>query len=420
VTADPVPSGKLGRAFGLLWAGQTASLLGDQVTLIALPLIAVAYTAASTFDVGLLATCLRAPFLLIGLPAGVWVSRLGLRRSMIAADALRLSVIAMLPVAIWSGVRSVALLLVAALLLGFGTVFFQVAYQSLVPELLPDRRHWHRANTRLSLSESSSQLVGPAGGGLLVGLLTSPGALVMDAVTYAVSVATLTATGRGNAGTVAPSASTKTEVLAGLRYVRSTPVLNSIMWTGAAYNLGAAMYESLLVVFAVRHLGLSPAGLGVALGAGGVGFPIGGALVGRLTRRLGLGQTLIWAAVPSVGGMLVSALATNGQPALWLAAGTLLIGVGQGIFAVNAITIRQLAAEPSMQARATSVHRFVSWGALSVGSLLAGLIGRGFGVRPTMLMTGAVSSACFWPLLASPLRTIRTADDIRGDGTSVT
>jgi MFS family permease len=199
--------------------------------------------------------------------------------------------------------------------------------------------------------------------------------------------------------------------MAGLRYVRGTPVLNAIMWTGAAYNLGAAMYESLLVVFAVRHLHLSPTGLGLALGAGGVGFPIGGALVGRLTRLLGLGPALIWAAVPSVGGILVAAAATSGGPAVWLAAGTLLIGVGQGVFAVNAITLRQLAAEPSLQARATSVHRFVSWGALSVGSLFAGLIGRAFGVRPTMLLAAVVASACFWPLLASPLRSIRSADD---------
>lgn len=416
ITAPARPArGRLGRPFALLWAGQTASMIGDQVTLIALPLLAVRYAAASTFDVGLLGTCLRLPFLLIGLPAGIWVSKIGLNRSMVIADVARGLAVGLLPAAALAGVSSLPELSAVALVVGTGTVFFQVSYQSVVPDLIADQWRWHAANTRLSLSESMALLLGPALGGVIVSWWAPPGALFADMLTYAVSVTTLLviAHGRGARaaarpavpGAVAsPRVPLRRQIADGLRYVRRSPVLNSIMWTGAAYNLGSAMYDSLLIVFAVRVLGLTPARLGIAIGLGGIGFPVGSMISGRVNARLGLGPALIAAAVPSVGGLLVAACATGRPAALVLAAGTMLVGLGQGCFAVNAITLRQLASSDEMRARATSVHRFVSFGALPAGSLLAGLIGQYWGIRPAMILAGLISATCAWPLLASPLR----------------
>jgi MFS family permease len=183
------------------------------------------------------------------------------------------------------------------------------------------------------------------------------------------------------------------------------------MWIGAAYNLGSAMYDSLLVVFAVHVLHLTPTRLGLAVALGGAGFPIGSALSGRVNRRLGIGPALIAAAVPSVGGLVVAATAAGPQPGWFLTLGTLLVGVGQGCFAVNAITLRQFASGPEMRARATAVHRFVSWGALPVGSLAAGIIGQAFGIRTAVITAGVISASCFWPLLRSPLRTTLTPED---------
>jgi MFS family permease len=176
------------------------------------------------------------------------------------------------------------------------------------------------------------------------------------------------------------------------------------MWTGAAYNLGAAMYDTLIVIFAVRTLHMSTAELGVVIGLGAVGFPLGSLLSRYANAHLGLGRSLVWAAVPSVGGLLVGALAGGARPQIALAAGTLLVGLGQGCFAVNAITLRQLNSEPQMRARASAVHRFLSWGALPLGSVAAGLLGAKFGIRVAMVTSGVVAALCFAPLLRSPLR----------------
>lgn len=406
----------MGLPFGLMWVGQSASLLGDQVTLIALPLLATGYAAASTFDVGVLGMCLRLPFLLVGLPAGVWVTRFGLLRSMIAADIARGLAIGLLPALALAGLARMPLLLTAAAVVGMGTVFFQVSYQSLIPELISDEGRWHAANTRLSLSESVALLCGPALGGLIVGLCAPPGALAVDAGTYAASVATLVAVAsrsRRSRPVSLPRShgSLRAEIVDGLRYVRRSPILNALMWVGAAYNLGSAMYDSMLIVFAVHVLHLSPFRTGLAVALGGVGFPLSSALSGRINRRLGLGPSLIAAGVPSVAGLIVASLAV-GRYSWWLLAlGTLLVGLGQGCFAVNAITLRQFAAASAMRARATAVHRFVSWGALPVGALAAGVAGQLFGIRAAVIAAGLISASCFWPLLRSPLRRTLTAQD---------
>src|SRR5450755_1994001 len=155
------PRGRGRRALRLLWAGQSVSLLGDQVTVLALPLAALT-GGASVAQVAVLVGATRAPFLLLGLPAGVWVSRVGLRRSMLLADLLRAVALLSLPVAAAFGAMSYLLLLAVAVALGCGSVMFQVAYQSLTPLLVEDIGLLRSANTRLTASEALAVIGGPA------------------------------------------------------------------------------------------------------------------------------------------------------------------------------------------------------------------------------------------------------------------
>ena len=401
---------RFGRSFQLLWAGQSASLIGDQITLIALPLVAVTFAHATPAGVGLLGACLRIPFLLVGLQAGVWVVRIGLARSMLAADIVRGLAIALVVIAVGVGAADLWLLVIAVSAVGVATVFFQVSYQSFVPEIVPQEDLWHGANTRLTLSESLSLLIGPAVGGLVIGLLTLRGALVLDVMTYAASVISLAlivvrrASNRTGEPATNARVATRRAVWEGMRYVSRSPVLRAIMWTGAAYNLGAAMFETLLVLFGIQTLHAGPAEVGLAIGIGGIGFPLGSLLSSRFNSRVGMGPALIWAAIPSVAGILVSALAF-GPPALAIvAAGVFIVGIGQGCFGVNAVTLRQRYSSPEMRARATAVHRFVSWGALPGGALLGGFVGQVAGLRSALVCASVIASMCFIPLLCSPLR----------------
>ncbi|MEU8122522.1 MFS transporter [Spirillospora sp. NPDC049024] len=393
------------RDFRLLWAGQSVSLVGDQVFLLALPLAALQELHSGTMEIAVLAALGRLPFLLIGLPAGVWVARLGMRRSMLGADLMRALAVLSLPVAAWLDVLTLPHLLLVALVTGIGMVFFQVAYQSYTPTLIADDERLHAANTRLSVSESTSLLVGPGIAGVIVSSMGAARALLTDACSYLVSVLTLALIGQRDPVLAVPveRRPLRREVLDGLRFVARHPVLRPIMVCGALYNLGVAMYDSLLAVFAVKHLGLDAWLLGVALGVGGSGFPLGGLLARSMADRFGIGPSLTIAGVPSVLGLAIGAASAGPWPGVLLAAGTFVNGIGQGMFAVNAITIRHLATPPELATRATAVHRFLTWGTLPIGSAAAGLVGTTFGLRAAMLAAAATAAVCMLPLLARPL-----------------
>lgn len=394
------------RDFRLLWGGQSVSLIGDQVFLLALPLAALQELHASTMQVAGLAALAKLPFLLIGLPAGVWVARLGMRRAMLGADVVRALAVLTLPLAVWFGVLTLPHLLLVALATGIGMVFFQVAYQSYPPMLITDDRQLHAANTRLSFSESTALLIGPGLAGVVISALGAARALLVDASSYLFSVLTLAAIRHGEPAPTIPAVrrSLWQEVRDGSRFVANHPVLRPIMVCGALYNLGVAMYDSLLAVFAVRHLDMDPWLLGVALALGGVGFPLGSLLARWLAERFGIGPSLILAGVPSVLGLAIGASAYGRLSVPLLAAGTLVNGIGQGSFAVNALTIRHLVTPPDLATRATAVHRFVTWGVLPVGSAIAGLVGTAFGLRAAMLTAAGTAALCMIPLLGRSLR----------------
>ena len=403
----PSPRGRSRRALRLLWAGQSVSLLGDQVTLLALPLAALA-GGASGARVAVLVGATRAPFLMLGLPAGVWVNRVGLRRSMLLADLLRAVALLSLPVAAVFGTMSYLLLLTAAVTLGCGSVLFQVAYQSLTPLLVEDMDLLRSANTRLTASEALAVIGGPALAGLLAGTIGAARALAVDAVSYLVSAGTLTALRAPEDRPARSQSSMRAEIHAGLRYVLGNAPLRAVLWSSMLFNAGLAGYEALLVVFAIQHLGLSPAVLGLAVGIGGAGVPIGLLLSGPVERRLGVGPVLILSAALSGAGLLIAGTAGGRLSAAVIGLGTFITAVGGGAWGLTALTTRQTLSLPDMRAITTAVFRWATYGVLPLGALLAGLSASLLGPRPAILLAGAISQLCVIPLLRSPLRTLRT------------
>lgn len=325
-----VPAGRrpIGRAVRLLWAGQTVSLLGDQVTLLALPVVALA-AGASVTEVAMLAAAGRAPFLVLTLPAGVWVRRIGLRRSMLVADLVRAAAVASVPLAGALATVTYPHLLAVAVVLGAAAALFQVAYQSLTPLLTDDPDQLRSANARLTGSEAVALSTGPASAGLLVAAVGAARALVVDAVSYLVSALTLAAL-RVPRDRPAPARSgpgLRGEMAAGARCVLASPPLRAILVSSVLFNTGFAGYEALLVVFAVHHLGVSVATLGLVLGLGGLGVPVGLLAARPLERRRGTGFVLLASGTLSGTGLVVTALATAVP---MVALGTFVTAVGGG------------------------------------------------------------------------------------------
>ena len=408
VTAGLRPRRRTSSAVRLLWLGQSLSLLGDRVTVLALPLAALA-VGASVSQVAVLVGATSAPFLLLGLPAGVWVGRIGLRRSMLVADVMRAAALASLPAGALLGTVSYVQLLIVALLVGCASVLFQVAYQSLTPLLVNNADELRSANTRLTTSEAVSLTVGPAGAGLLIGAVGAVRALAFDAASFVFSAGTLVLLKAPADLPASKKLPMYAEIRAGVRYMLGSPPLRAVLWSSVLFNIGQAGYEALIVVFAVQRLGLSPTTLGLAIGIGGVGVPLGMLVSGPVQRRLGVGPVLIGSGGLSGAGLLVVSLAPTGRLAAdVIVTGAFISAVGGGAWGLTALTTRQTLSPLDMRAMVTAVFRWATYGVVPLGAVAAGLAATVLGVRPALIVAGVVAQLCVVPLLLPSVRKLRS------------
>lgn len=399
------------RDFLLLWGGQSVSELGSAVTLLALPLTAVVALRASTFQVGALTSAVNAAFLIVALPAGAVVDRLAKRRLMVWCDAARMLVIGSIPVTAALGVLSMAQLYAVALVSGLGTVFFDVAYQSYLPELI-GREHLVDGNGKLQTTAEGARLAGPGLGGALVGLVGAATAMAADAASFAVSVASLLlirarATAPEPVPVAAPRPRLRTEVMAGLSFVRREPILRKIVACTGTSNLFGGVTIALEIIFLVRVLHVPPAYTGLVVALSAVGGIAGGILSGRLARWFGSAR-IIWVSILGfgAGGILVP-FATPG----W---GVALFVLGWGSFSfsgvvynVAQVSYRQAVCPPELLGRMNAAVRWIVWGTIPLGGLLGGALGSMLGVRPA-LAVGAIGgwAGGLW-VFFSPLRRMR-------------
>ena len=268
--------------FRRFWSAQSISYLGDQVTLIALPLVAVLAVHATTAEVGYLATASMLPMFVLGIHACHWVDRARRRRLvLVSADLARVLLLASVPVADALGGLSMAQLYCVAALSGAAAVLFDVGAASVVPALVPDGQRM-TGNSLLRGSYSFSWVAGPGLGGLLVQLLTAPFALVFDTASFLASAALIRTVRipEARAGDRDPAG-----VTAGLRFVARQPVLRAYLACCTVHSFCYAIYFTLLIVFAVRQLHLAPAQIGLAIGACAMGALAGSVLTARITRR---------------------------------------------------------------------------------------------------------------------------------------
>jgi MFS family permease len=394
----------------LLWSGQTVSEIGSQVTVLALPLVALVVLRATTLQVGLLSTAVTSAFLLIALPAGVLVDRVPKRRLMLSCDVARLIVIGSVPLAGAVGVLTLGQLYTVALLSSACTVFFDVAYQSYLPTLL-DRDQLMDGNGKLGTSQSFAQVAGPGLGAGLVGVLGAARAMSGDALSYAVSAISLAAIRTPEPRAVRLNRVERPEPRArirdGLTYLMREPILRNAAACNGTANFFVIMVESLGPVFLVRTLHVRPGYVGLMLALGAIGGVAGGLASGPLTRRVGSAR-VSWVSmtVLTAPGILIP-LARPGWWVLLFAAGWMFWMFAATVYGVALASYRQATCPPELLGRVTAATRWINWGTLPLGGLAGGALGTALGVRAALWIAVVGGwSAGLW-LLFSPLRTMR-------------
>src|SRR5919107_742579 len=247
------------RDFVWFWGGQSVSMIGTQITTFAVPVLAITALGADAGQLSLLRVMDVLPFLFLTLPAGLWVDRHPPRPAMLAANLLRGVLIAVIAVAGITGVLHLSWLSVALLLIGAGTVVFDVAYLSYLPTVV-SREQLVDGNSKLSVSYSVSEVAGPGVAGGLVQVLTAPVTLLVDAVSYLFSVFTLTAIRTPDSSPVdagEPRVGLRRQVADGLAVVARNPFLRTICLESFTYNFFVQFGETLVALYALTELGLS-------------------------------------------------------------------------------------------------------------------------------------------------------------------
>ncbi len=404
------------RDFRLLWGGETVSELGSQISLLAIPLLAVRTLHATTFQMGLLTAASTAAFLIVGLPAGVWVDRIRRRRVMIGADLGRLVALGSIPVAYALGWLTLIQLFVVTLVSGILTVFFDVAYQSYLPALV-GRDHLVEGNAKLTGSAEVATVAGPSIAGGLVQAIGASAAVAVDSISFLVSAAAVTAIRSPEARPEVPADGHPKlvhDMAEGLRFVFENALLRAIAATTATANLFSGIAAAVEIVFLVRSVHASPASIGLLFAMGGVGGILGALAAGPIARRFGGARATIVGIAGNVGALLLP-LTMPGAGLLFFGFGMVAISFSAVVYNVNQVSFRQRLCPDRLLGRMNATMRFVVWGVLPIGALIGGALGSVAGLRPTLWVGAAGQAVAGIWLLASPMRTMRDFPDTPDD-----
>jgi MFS family permease len=393
--------------FRRLWIGETVSQFGTMISQLALPLVAILVVHASTFEVGLLTALESAAFLLVGLPAGAWVDRMRFRWVLIVNDLIRAVLLASIPVAQLLGVLTIGQLYVVALVAGVSTVFFDVAYQSYLPELV-DRKLLVEGNAKLQASESVSQVAGPSVGGLLIQALTAPYAVLVDALSFLWSAAWITAiAARTPKPERKPDRHLGREIVAGLRFVLGNRLLRAIATCTGSFNLFGSMAFAVFYVLLARELRVSPAVIGLIMSTSAIGGLFGSLVASKFAAKVGQGPA-IWIAAAVAGPCaLVIPFVQHNWTLVLLAIAQVAAWMGNVVYNITQVSFRQGLCPPDLLGRMNATMRFLVWGTMPLGGFLGGVLGATIGVRHTLLVAAIGQSLAFLPVFFSPLRRMR-------------
>lgn len=392
------------------WLGETLSLLGAQVTNLALPLTAILAFNASDEQVGVLRFLQLVPYLGLALIFGVWVDRARRRPIMLGANFTRMILLALVPILYWVGVLDMVSLLVIAFAIGVVSVLFDVSWMSYVPTLVKDPKYYVEAGSKLGMSSSASEVAGPGIAGVLVGALTAPIALIVDAFSYLVSLISLMLI---RSPEPKPEQTARrhwpSELRDGLKWVLGNPILRSLALIGFCCNLSMVSVWTMFLLYGTRDLELSSTTLGAIFATASVGGLIGAVISRKVIGRFRLGMVyLVAQSMLLVGPTLI--VVAGGPPPVMIGMFVLSFFttyLGLGVAGVVIVSLRQASTPQTLMGRMTAVFRTLLFGGGALGGLFAGLLSGRIGAHGALTVAAVASAAVIIALVLSPVIRLR-------------
>lgn len=382
------------RDFRVLWLSLTITHFGGQVTFLALPLTAAILLNASPIEMGILTAVEVLPYTLFGLFTGVLVDRSRKLPLIIVADIGRGLALLTIPIASWFNLLSMPILYVAGFLVGTGGIIGWSAYQVFMAERV-GRDQLVEANSRIALSDSAAQLVGPGLAGMTIHALTAPFAILLDAMSFFASalmlrsITPLASDAPKLKGKSLSLQSIWVDAKEGLAMIWSTPILRSIAFSLMMWNILKHVYLAILILFATRELQLSPGQIGVLFMIAGFGFLLASSTCQWLNRCYGVGPIMLFGlSLSGISWLLVATVSAEKLTMLHFGSALFAFDFGAMLFFINYLTLRQAVTPDYLRGRVTSTLIFISVSLSPLGSLAGGLMGEYFGLRTTIAIAG--------------------------------
>jgi MFS family permease len=396
--------------FRRYWSASTVSMVGDQVTTIAVPLTAVLTLHAGAAAMGYLTALEWLPSLLFGMHAGAWADRHGRRRQlMIACDLGRCALLGTVPVCWALGVLTLWQLFAVVFAAGALSILFNVADATMFVSIVAPGQYVD-GQSLIYGSRAMSFVIGPSLGGLLTQLLTAPFAVVADALSFLGSAFFL----RRIDPAEPPADDGKGGVTEGLRFIAHSPVVRASLIGVAVVNFFNLMFFALMMLYAVRVLHVSAGLLGLVLGCGAVGGLLGAALTKAIAARIGVGLAYVAGCFAFTAPLALVPLApvpaghgTDWAVVLMLFGAEFLSGFGVMVLDISIGSIFAAVIPDTVRSRVSGAFSAINYGTRPLGALLGGLLGSAAGLRPALwvaVIGGVVGAALLVP---SPLPRFR-------------
>lgn len=400
-----------------LWVAILISSFANQISVLALPLTAAVLLHATPEQMGVLTAMQAAPFVLLSLPSGVWLDRVRKLPVFAGFEALLAAALATVPVAWWLGWLGMPWLYVVGFVIGSVNTVGGSAGQIVLTQIVP-RARLVEAHARNATASSAAEIAGPGAAGALIKLATAPVALALNALLVGVIVWQL----RRIRVVETPHAATARfwqALREGFRFViRQRLLVISCVLVGG-WHLSFYSAQTVQILIATRILGLSESAIGLCYALLGVGTVTASLVGSRISRRIGVGPTMVLGHVICGAGWLLGAAApANALGVAMFSAMLLLYGVGAVLIFINFLAIRQAVTPNALLGRMTSTMRWLIMVPSVPGALLAGWLGEHFGLRSALLFSGCAVLLCAGLVWRHPLlRSLRELPRVAGTQT---
>jgi MFS family permease len=404
---------KINNDFNKLWFGETVSMFGAQISMLAIPLLAVMLLEATPMEMGILTACGSFPFFLFSLFIGAIVDNHKRKPLLIIANIGSFTFLTMIVSLYWFSLLTMNTLYILQFLLASMAVLFELTYLSYVPSLV-DKDKLSTSNSKLEGSRAVAQMGGPGIGGILVEILSAPFALITHACSYVVSTISLLLIKKEEQ--VVKSAQNKSvfgQIKEGLSVLVKNKVLLSITSTTALLNSLKSSFSAVYIIYVVEMLSINSSLLGIIVGIGSVGALIGASITTFLTKKVGIGKSILTGCLFYCLGIIIVPFipATPYVSTVFLIIAQFFTALGGTIYFISQVTLRQTITPNNLLGRVNASNRFISRSFAPFGALLGGALASFLSVKMALLIIAVASLIPIVFMLASPIMRIHSVED---------